>query len=108
MLGASRLAVTGRPKRSFAGWYFRYAAIDGMTVPVFLEIIRELLTETSEQRLERVCGDDADCRYLASKYATLLDLHEERHSAPLKLSLSLQARLSNQSESIREPKSTKI
>lgn len=68
-------------------------------VPVFLETIRELLTETSEQRLERVCGDDAYCRYVASKYATLLDLHEERHSAPLKLSLSLQARLSNQSES---------
>jgi hypothetical protein len=39
MLGARRLAVTGRPKRSLVGLYFRYAAIDGMTVPVFLEII---------------------------------------------------------------------
>ena len=38
-LGATRLAVPGRPKRSLAGLYFRYAAVDGMTVPVFLEII---------------------------------------------------------------------
>lgn len=30
---------TGRPKRSLFGVYFRQAAIDGMTVPVFLEII---------------------------------------------------------------------
>jgi hypothetical protein len=39
LLGSSRTAQTGRPKRSLAGLYFRYAAIDGMTVPVFLEII---------------------------------------------------------------------
>ncbi|MBA2302641.1 MAG: DUF3810 family protein [Acidobacteria bacterium] len=39
LLGAARIATTGRPKRSFAGLYFRYAAIDGMTVPVFLEVI---------------------------------------------------------------------
>jgi hypothetical protein len=39
MLGARTLAVEGRPKRSLMGWYFRSAAIDGMTVPVFLEII---------------------------------------------------------------------
>ena len=39
MLGSRRVATTGRPKRSFAGLYFRYAALDGMTVPVFLEII---------------------------------------------------------------------
>lgn len=32
-------ATTGRPKRSLAGLYFRYAAIDGMTVPIFLEVI---------------------------------------------------------------------
>ena len=30
---------TGRPKRSLAGYYFRYAAIDGMTNPIFLEVI---------------------------------------------------------------------
>jgi len=39
MLGRPRVAVIGRPKRSLAGIYFRYAAVDGMTVPIFLEII---------------------------------------------------------------------
>lgn len=38
-LGAGRLATTGRPKASIVGVYFRYAAVDGMTVPVFLEVI---------------------------------------------------------------------
>jgi hypothetical protein len=39
LLGSPRPARTGRPKLSVAGLYFRYAAIDGMTVPIFLEII---------------------------------------------------------------------
>lgn len=39
MLGASRLAVPGMPKRSLLSLYFRRAAIDGMTDPFFLEII---------------------------------------------------------------------
>ena len=39
VLGAKRFAVRGRPKRSLLGIYFRYAAIDGMTNPVFLEVI---------------------------------------------------------------------
>lgn len=39
LLGSSRVAQTARPKLSLAGLYFRYAAIDGMTVPVFLEVI---------------------------------------------------------------------
>lgn len=38
-LGATRMAVTGKPKRSLLTWYFRRAAIDGMTDPFFLEII---------------------------------------------------------------------
>jgi hypothetical protein len=38
-LGATRLAVTGIPKASLLTYYFRYAAIDGMTDPLFLEII---------------------------------------------------------------------
>jgi hypothetical protein len=33
------VTVTGRPKRSVLGWYFRRAAIDGMTDPIFLEVI---------------------------------------------------------------------
>lgn len=38
-LGAMRLAVPGVPKRSLISYYFRRAAIDGMTDPYFLEII---------------------------------------------------------------------
>ena len=38
-LGASRAAVPAVPKRSVLTWYFRRAAIDGMTDPFFLEII---------------------------------------------------------------------
>jgi uncharacterized membrane protein YgcG len=38
-VGAPRRATLGKPKWSLAGLYFRQAAIDGMTVPVFLEVI---------------------------------------------------------------------
>ncbi len=38
-LGATRLAVPGVAKRSLLNYYFRRAAIDGMTDPYFLEII---------------------------------------------------------------------
>ena len=38
-LGASRTAIVAQPKRSLLTWYFRNAAIDGMTDPFFLEII---------------------------------------------------------------------
>ncbi|MEN3336500.1 MAG: hypothetical protein V7647_176 [Acidobacteriota bacterium] len=45
LLGATRGAVPGIPKRSLLSFYFRRAAIDGMTDPFFLEIIvnRDLL-----------------------------------------------------------------
>lgn len=39
LLGSTRTAVTGIPKRSWLTLYFRRAAIDGMTDPFFLEII---------------------------------------------------------------------
>jgi hypothetical protein len=39
LLAAPRLAVPGVPKRSTAQLYFRHAAIDGMTDPIFLEVI---------------------------------------------------------------------
>jgi hypothetical protein len=39
LLGASRFAAPGRPKRSILQLYFRRAAISGMTVPGFLEVI---------------------------------------------------------------------
>jgi hypothetical protein len=38
-LGAPRTAEAGTPKASLLGFYFRQAAIDGMTNPFFLEII---------------------------------------------------------------------
>jgi uncharacterized protein DUF3810 len=38
-LGATRLALPGVPKQSLLNYYFRRAAIDGMTDPYFLEII---------------------------------------------------------------------
>jgi len=63
-------------------------------VPAFLKIIRDLLAETSEQCLERVCGDDEYCRYVARHYESFLRLLNEQHSAPLKLSSALNAVLS--------------
>jgi hypothetical protein len=39
LLGSSRFAVPGIPKRSALELYFRRAAIDGMTDPIFLEVI---------------------------------------------------------------------
>jgi len=39
LLGVERTAEPGRPKRSLTWPYFRYAAIDGMTVPVVLEVL---------------------------------------------------------------------
>jgi hypothetical protein len=38
-LGSVRGTRTGRPKQSVLGLYFRAAAIDGMTDPIFLEVI---------------------------------------------------------------------
>ena len=38
-LGARTAAITGIPKRSLLTIYFRHAAIDGMTDPIFLEVI---------------------------------------------------------------------
>ncbi len=38
-LAETPLGVAPRPKRSLLAWYFRAAAIDGMTDPFFLEII---------------------------------------------------------------------
>lgn len=39
IVGRTFTLTTGTPKKSLFGFYFRKAAIDGMTVPVFLEII---------------------------------------------------------------------
>ena len=44
-LGAMRLAVPGRPKRTLLNFYFRRAVVDGMTDPFFLEtlVVSDLL-----------------------------------------------------------------
>jgi hypothetical protein len=44
-LGATRLAVPGRPKRTVLNGYFRRAVVDGMTDPIFLEtlVVNDLL-----------------------------------------------------------------
>jgi DNA-binding response OmpR family regulator len=65
-----------------------------MDVPAFLEIVQNLLDETSAKRLERVCGDDAYCRFVAGYLAPYLRRLDERHSAPLALSNSLKTALS--------------
>lgn len=39
LLGRPRTAAVARPKPSLLQHYFRFAAIDGMTVPIFLEVI---------------------------------------------------------------------
>lgn len=38
-LGLPAVAVPGRPKATILSWYFRRAAIDGMTDPFFLEVL---------------------------------------------------------------------
>lgn len=38
-LGATRATALAWPRPSLFGWYFRYAAVDGLTNPFFLEII---------------------------------------------------------------------
>ncbi len=60
-------------------------------VPVFLEIVRDLLAERGEQRRERICGSDEYCRYVGRSYETFLRLLQERRSAPMKLSWGLRA-----------------
>jgi hypothetical protein len=73
-----------------------------MDVSEFLEIVQDLLNETSEKRLERVCGDDAHCRFVAGYHASYLRRLDERHSEPLILSGSLSAALANCSDNSRE------
>jgi DNA-binding response OmpR family regulator len=64
-----------------------------LDVAGFLEIVQGLLAETSDKRLERVCGDDEYCRFVAGYYAPYLSRLDERHSVPLTLSGSLRSAL---------------
>lgn len=55
-------------------------------VPVFLKMIRELLAETTEAKLKRICGNDAYCRYVGRHYEPYLRMLRERYNAPFKIS----------------------
>lgn len=55
-------------------------------VPAFLETIRELLAETTEAKLKRICGDDAYCRYIGRHYEPYLRMLQKRYAAPLRVS----------------------
>jgi DNA-binding response OmpR family regulator len=61
-------------------------------VGVFLELVRELLAETSAQRLNRVCGDRQYCRYVP-RGGKFMELLEQRRSEPLKFSADLESAL---------------
>ena len=54
-------------------------------VPVFLKMIRTLLAETTEERLNRICGDDEYCRYVARHQEAYLGRLLERYNTPFKL-----------------------
>lgn len=54
-------------------------------VPAFLTMIRELLAETTEAKLKRICGNDAYCRYIGRHYEPYLRMLQKRYAAPLRM-----------------------
>jgi DNA-binding response OmpR family regulator len=54
-------------------------------VPAFLKMIRELLAETTEAKLKRICGNDAYSRYISRHYEPYLRMLQKRHDAPLRM-----------------------
>lgn len=54
-------------------------------VPGFLKMIRDLLAETTEAKLKRICGNDAYCRYIGRHYEPYLRMLQNRYAAPLRL-----------------------
>jgi len=54
-------------------------------VPAFLGMIRELLAETSEAKLNRIRGNAAYCRYIRRHYEPYLRMLHERYNAPLRM-----------------------
>lgn len=57
-------------------------------VPAFLNMIRELLAETTEAKLKRICGNDAYCRYIGRHYEPYLRMLQKRYDAPLRTALT--------------------
>lgn len=54
-------------------------------VPVLLKLIGDLLAETTEAKLERICGNDTYCRYVGRHYEPYLRLLQKRYAAPFKI-----------------------
>ena len=54
-------------------------------VPAFLNMIRDLLAETTEAKLKRICGNDAYCRYIGRHYEPYLRMLQKRYDAPLRM-----------------------
>lgn len=54
-------------------------------VPAFLKMIRELLAETTEAKLKRICGNDAYCRYIGQHYEPYLRMLQKRYATPFKM-----------------------
>lgn len=61
-------------------------------VPVFLKMIRDLLAETTEAKLKRICGNDAYCRYIGRHYEPYLRMLQKRYPAPLRMASHDEAR----------------
>lgn len=53
-------------------------------VPVLLKMIRELLAETTEAKLRRICGNGAYLRFVGRHYEPYLRMLQERANAPLR------------------------
>ncbi len=60
-------------------------------VPAFLKMIRELLAETTEAKLKRICGSDAYCRYIGRHYEPYLRMLQQRYAAPLRMATRSEA-----------------
>ena len=58
-------------------------------VPAFLKMTRELLNETTESKLKRICGSEAYCRYVGRHYEPYLRMLQERYAAPLKITSNI-------------------
>ena len=67
-------------------------------VPALLNMIRELLAETTEAKLKRICGDATYCRYIGRHYEPYLRLLQKRYNAPLRMGDDDHARPEEQRE----------
>lgn len=54
-------------------------------VPVLLNMISELLAETTEAKSKRICSRDTYCRFVGRHYEPYLRLLQQRYAAPFKL-----------------------